>query len=39
MDGCHATPRPRLLAWRDSSSALTQPYARKPITMQISAQS
>ena len=39
MDGCHATPGPRLFALRDSSSALTQPYARQPITMQISAQS
>ena len=36
-DGCHLPPWPKVFALRDSSSALTQPYARQPITMQISA--
>src|ERR1044072_6323294 len=36
VGGCHL-PGPNFFALRDSSSALTPPYARQPITMQISA--
>src|SRR5215213_4682414 len=36
-DGCHVTPGPDFFAFRDSSLALTTPYVRQPISMQISA--
>ena len=37
IDGCHATPGFNPFAFRASSLALTTPYVKQPIIMQISA--